>query len=90
MAISEGWKDIPPKVTQLVAPNLALPSTSVIPNRPMAPAAMSQRRFFTRSRSRRNRPSAKNRPMPRTMAKSCLGRLPGALEAVTARDNVER
>ena len=34
--------------------------------------------------------SAKNRPMPRTMAKSCLGRLPGALEAVTAMDNVER
>ena len=90
MAISEGWKDRPPNVIQLVAPNLALPSTSVMPSRPMAPAAMSHRSFFTRSRSRRNSPSVRNSPTPRIIASSCLGRLPGTLEAVTARESVDR
>ena len=62
----------------------------VIPSRPMAAAAMSQRVLRTRSKSRRNRPSTKNSTSPNRMAQNCLKRLPGALEAVTDSDNVER
>ena len=75
---------------QLTAPYLALPSTSVIPKRPMAPAAISQRIFCTRERSRRKSPSTRKNPSPRKMARNCLKRLPGALEAVTERERVER
>ena len=61
-----------------------------MPSRPTAPAPISQRSFFTRSKLRSTSPSAKNRHTPSKMASSCFGRLPGALEAVTANDNVER
>ncbi|EJW98015.1 hypothetical protein EVA_13877 [gut metagenome] len=62
----------------------------MIPRRPMAPAAISQRFFWTRSRFFKKRPSTTNNPIPRTMAKNCLKRLTAALEAVTARDRVQR
>ena len=75
---------------QFTAPYLECPSTRVTPKRPMAAAAMSQRFFCTRVRSRRKIPSTKNSPSPSTMEKNCLNRLPGALEAVTARHSVER
>ncbi len=75
---------------QLTAPYLELPISSVMPSRPMAAAAMSQRFFCTRLRSRRNSPSTRNSPRPSRMARNCLNRLPWALEAVMDRDRVER
>lgn len=56
----------------------------------MAAAAMSQRIFRTRSRSRRKTPVIRNRTMPSRMASSCLGTAEGAEEAVTARHREER
>ena len=56
----------------------------------MEAAARSQRFRWTRPKSRRKSPRVKKRPSPRITARSCLKRLPGALEAVTARERVER
>ena len=75
---------------QFTAPYLACPSASVMTKRPMAAAAMSQRTFRTRRRSRRKKPSTRNSTSPSKIAANCLIRLPGALEAVTARERVER
>ena len=90
MAISEGWKDMPPRLIQLVAPYFRWPSTSVMPSKPMAPAAMSQRSFFTRSKSRRKMPRVRKSARPSSTAKNCLGRDAGAEDAVTERESVER
>ena len=43
--VRQGWKDSGPRESQFFAPYLPVPSTRVIPKRPMAPAAMSQRIF---------------------------------------------
>ena len=79
-----------PMEIQLTAPYLRLPITSVMPSRPIAAAAMTQRIFCTRPRSRRKTPSTKKRTRPSKMARNCLKRLSGTLEAVTARESVER
>jgi hypothetical protein len=56
----------------------------------MDSAAITQRFRCTRPKSRRNRPRVKNKARPKTMDRSCLKRLPGALEAVMDSDSVER
>ena len=56
----------------------------------MAPAAISQRIFRTRSSSRKNTPSTRKKMMPRVIASSCLSTEEGAEEAVMARDRVDR
>ena len=81
---------MPPMEIQLTAPYLELPITRVMPSRPMAAAAMSQRFFCTRLRSRRNSPSTRNSASPSKMARNCLKRLLWALEAVMDNDSVER
>ena len=75
---------------QFFAPNTRLPSTSVTASRPMAAAAAIHRSRLTRFRSRRHRPAATNSPSPSTMAANCLTSDPGADDAVTARERVER
>ena len=74
----------------MTAPYFRLPSTSVMPSKPMAPAAIIHRIFWTRLRSRRKIPSTRNSTSPSSTARNCFKRLPGALEAVTERDSVER
>ena len=55
-----------------------------MPSRPMAAAAMSQRFFCTRLRSRRNSPSTRNSAMPQQNSQELLEQTAaGALEAVT-------
>ena len=70
----------------MAAPYFTSPSTRDMPNRAMAPAAMSQRIFRTRSSSRKNTPNTRKKMMPRVMASSCLSTEEGAEEA----DRVDR
>ena len=81
---------MPPRLIQLVAPYFRCPSASVMPSKPMAPAAISQRSFLTRSKSRRKTPRVRKSPRPSSTAKNCLGREAGADDAVTERERVER
>ena len=81
---------MPPTTIQFFAPLRPVPSTRVAPSRQMAAAAMSQRIFFTRSRSRIKTPSTTKRASPSRMAANCLNSPPGFLEAVTARERVHR
>ena len=75
---------------QLAAPKRVCPSTKVTDSRAMAAAAISQRSRWVRLVSRSHTPSTTRAVSPSRMAMNCFSTEPGAEEAVTARERVER
>lgn len=89
-AISEGCTESGPIKIQFFAPYTSLPNSRVSASRPSAPAAINQRSFTERPRSRSSQPSTMNTARPIPNAASCLYSADGSDDAMTAKPIVDR